>query len=103
MIGGSYNQMNKPFSIPAPYNAETAVDAYCRVLNRAGASLVRDAADERVIREVNDCNGILPDVQDDVGGWPTLTQDSRPIEFDIDRDGMPGNWEIQRRLDPKHQ
>jgi hypothetical protein len=36
--------------------------------------------------------------QKQVGGWPALR--TRPAPLDSDRDGMPDDWERERRLDP---
>jgi len=79
---------------------QSAGRAYQLVLGRAGASLRRDAADERVIRDVRRRSGRLIDSQDQVGGWPALK--SLPAPKDTDRDGMADNWEIRHRLDPNN-
>ena len=83
---------------------ESAKQAYESVLAKAGASLVRDAVDERVIKEVktgtaahND--GIINSPQD-VGGYPELQ--SKPAPKDSDNDGMPDSWEKKHQLDPKN-
>ncbi len=51
---------------------ESATEAYERVLQSAGASLHRDAADERLVKGVRDRTNRLIDTTDQVGGWPTL-------------------------------
>jgi hypothetical protein len=68
------------------------------VLERAGASLVRDAVDKRVIAGVKDGTNRLIDSQTEVGGWPELK--SKPALKDTDRDGMPDEWEKASRLNP---
>lgn len=86
----------------------TAEQAYEAVLNFAGASLQRDAVDTRVVNEVRtgtatyngsvtNYAGII-DSQADVGGWPVLN--SLPGPTDTDGDGMPDEWERDRKLDP---
>lgn len=101
-----------------PIQEQTAVAAYRSVLDGAGASLHRDAVDERIVREVlsgvatfegptykrqkemvnkNVKSGII-DSQQDVGGWPELK--SQPAPEDTDHDGMPDDWELQHGLDP---
>lgn len=86
----------------------TAEQAYVKVLAYAGASLVRDAVDERVIAEtqngtttyngsVDDLPGLI-DSQEDVGGWPALA--SLTVPLDTDGDGMPDAWEIEMKLNP---
>ena len=80
------------------------------MLAEAGASLVRDAVDARIIEEIRSGtakygktwrgggNGII-DSQADVGGWPELK--SAPAPADEDGDGMPDDWELAQRLDPQ--
>lgn len=96
--------------VVAPVRTETAEEAFESVLAEAGASLVRDAVDARIIEEIRTGtaqygktwrgggNGII-DSQADVGGWPELK--SAPAPADGDGDGMPDEWELAQRLDPK--
>ncbi len=83
--------------------SEEATDALGRVLKQAGASLKRDAIDERIIDEVRNgianCgnNGII-NTQDEAGGWPEIT--SAPAPPDSDGDGMPNEWEVRHGLNP---
>ena len=73
-----------------------ADDAFDQVLDYAGASLKRDAVDERVTRETEEGNftfsgsnggtkGFI-DTQSDVGGWPSY---SGTKVTDTDGDGIP--------------
>jgi pectate lyase len=95
---------NKPFEV-LPIQLQSAKDAFQSVINKAGANLYRDAADERIIKEIKsgkapfgkDKNGII-DSQRDVGGWPELLSENAPK--DDDRDGMPDEWEKAHHLDP---
>lgn len=86
----------------------TAEEAYELILNYGGASLVRDAVDERIVKNVRDgdysyegsngsTNGII-DTQGDVGGWPEL--ETLPPPLDSSGDGMPDEWKIAMNLDP---
>ncbi|GEP96637.1 pectate lyase family protein [Chitinophaga cymbidii] len=81
---------------------QRATDAYNEVLEKAGASLHRDAVDERIIAAVRSGvatvgkDGII-DSQKDVGGWPSLR--SLPAAADSDEDGMPDAWEMEKGLD----
>jgi pectate lyase len=77
---------------------DAAAHAYEKVLKSAGASLHRDAADERVVEGVRQRTHRLIDSQDQVGGWPALR--SEPAPADADRDGMPDDWERRHGLDP---
>ena len=81
---------------PATQSAE---DAYELVLAHAGASLSRDAVDERVIADVRNRTGRLLDSQDEVGGWPILR--TRGVWADADGDGMADVWEAAHGLDPE--
>ena len=79
---------------------QRAAEAAAFVLAQAGASLVRDAVDLRVIASVRERTGRLINSQDEVGGWPRLR--SLPAPLDTDRDGMPDAWEIAHGLDPRN-
>ncbi|MHC4434208.1 MAG: pectinesterase family protein, partial [Planctomycetota bacterium] len=81
---------------PVTHSAE---EARRLVLAGAGASIVRDAVDERLINDIKNRTGKLLDSQDEVGGWPELK--SRPAPKDADRDGMADAWETANNLDPK--
>lgn len=98
-----------PFEcVPIPQH--TAEDAYEKVLQYAGASLVRDAVDTRVTTEVKNGTatysgsktgkkGII-DSQTDVGGWPVYTYEQTNVPVDTDSDGMPDDWELANGLNP---
>ncbi len=120
---GVYNQFNSKYGtvpeadkigmkLTAPLNpgevtTHTAEKAYEKILDFAGASLLRDAVDKRIIGDVRtgtatymtggngSINGII-DSQSAVGGWPVLT--SLPAPADSDSDGMPDSWEDANRL-----
>jgi pectate lyase len=101
-----------------PINQQSAEDAYIIVLDNAGARLPkRDVIDSRILKEVRggyatyegktyknehqvaDTTKIcgIIDTQDDVGGWPLLKSDTAPK--DSDHDGMPDDWEDDKKLD----
>ncbi|RRN78039.1 pectate lyase [Pseudoxanthomonas sp. SGD-10] len=104
-------RLTAPLQINDNVKTQSAQDAYQKVLDYAGASLKRDAVDERVIKNVKDKSytahgssgdqysrfGII-DRPSDVGGWPALQ--SLPAPKDSDNDGMPDDWEIANKLDP---
>ena len=77
---------------------QSPAQAYELVLAKAGASLRRDAADERIIAGVRRRSHRRIDSQDEVGGWPEL-QGARAPE-DGDGDGMADDWERAQGLDP---
>lgn len=86
------------FAYP-PVHTQKALDAHEMTLDHAGASLVRDAVDERVVLSVREQSGSIIDHQDDVGGYPQLEEASPP--HDTDGDGMPDRWERRHHLDPR--
>lgn len=79
-----------------PVTTETAEQAYESVLNKAGANIVRDSVDTRVIDNVRNNTGKLINSQDDVGGYPTLNGTKSK---DTDNDGIPNEWEDKNGLD----
>lgn len=81
-----------------PVQTEPALDAYKRVIATAGASLVRDSVDKRLIGNVVKQAGSLISDPAAVGGFGTLKGGTAPK--DTDRDGMPDAWEIRYGLNP---
>ena len=102
-------RVDRPFVV-APVTTQAAEVAYGLVLAQAGASLVRDAVDRRVVEEIRTGTatfgasykgggkGII-DSQNDVGGWPELR--SLPAPVDTDHDGVPDVWEQAHGLNPQ--
>ena len=96
--------VSNPFSV-ATVTDQPANIAYERVLLEAGASIARDAVDERIVRDVRtgaaangkDKNGII-DSQKEVGGWPELRTGEALADKDLD--GMPDAWEQKHKLNP---
>lgn len=84
--------------IVAPVTPEAAALAYRRVLSDAGASVVRDPVDVRILASVRDRTGRIINSQQEVGGWPALPPGSAWI--DTDGDGMPDDWEHRQGLNP---
>ncbi|MBR1687329.1 MAG: pectate lyase [Prevotella sp.] len=90
----------------------SAEKAYEKVLDYVGASLYRDAVDTRYANEarngtttytgsapnVTHYPGIIDFVSDQ--GTYTLTEASRPANFDTDGDGIPDAWETANGLNP---
>ncbi|MCL2028090.1 MAG: pectate lyase, partial [Bacteroidales bacterium] len=92
----------------------TAEEAYEQVLDKAGASHVRDAVDIRVVNEVR--NRLAParasvsgggtragmiDSQEDVGGWSPLNSlppAPRTLKGTANDDGIPDAWKIANGL-----
>lgn len=92
-----YTRIDTRFDFPQ-VNTDSAAVAYRRVLDSAGASLIRDRVDKRLVSEVETDGGKTINSQNDVGGFPALA--SRPAPLDTDQDGIPDAWETTRGLDP---
>lgn len=102
-------KLNVPLVIDNNVTTQTALAAYDKVLDYAGAVLKRDAVDIRAVLHTRNktfykagsngsTNGII-DTQADVDGWPFL--ESLPAPADTDGDGMPDDWEKAKGIDPK--
>lgn len=92
-------RVKMPFKT-TPVDEDSATKAYCKVLALAGASLVRDAIDARIVSDVKSGKatfkgsvdglpGII-DSQKDVGGW--IEYKTLPAPADSDVDGIPDSW-----------
>lgn len=87
---------------------QTAEQAYQLVLKGAGASFRRDTLDERIINDVVNRTGRIIDVQggyphgtpyeQTIHAWPQLKV--APAKPDLDKDGMPDEWERKNGLNP---
>lgn len=92
--------------------------AYEKVLAYCGASYVRDAIDTRYMEEartgtytytgtVKGYKGIVDLINNPTGtqnpelpSYPELKKETRPTNFDTDKDGIPDEWEIANGLNP---
>lgn len=77
-------------------NTEDALSAFHHVVEKAGASLKRDAIDTRVMNGVKNQTGTLILTSDEVGGYCELAGGITPL--DTDGDGMPDVWEDAQGL-----
>lgn len=86
-----------------PVSTHTAAQAYEKVLAYAGASLKRDAIDQRIVTETqhgnytyegsnSSSNGLI-DSQSDTEGYLLYSSTERPA--DSDNDGIPDTWAAQ--------
>jgi len=99
--------MDKPFAAE-PIPVHSAVEAYEAVMKLVGASHKRDTLDERIINNVKNRTGGFIDVQGGyphgtayeftINAWPVLN--SLPAPADVDKDGMPDEWEKKNGLNP---
>ena len=96
----------------------TAQNAYTQVMAYGGASLYRDAVDERYMNEVKNGTatytgtvtkkkGLIDLINDPsktpnsaLPSFPELASNSRPAGYDTDGDGMPNEWETANGLNP---
>ena len=97
---------------PAPtgeVTTHTAAQAYEKVLSYAGASLFRDAVDERFVNETKTGTVTYKGSVTKTAGWIDVVADqgtyelestTRPAGFDTDGDGMPDDWETANGLNP---
>ncbi len=95
--------VNAPFSHPGVNNVMSAQNALQHVIDHVGASLVRDAVDEMLIRQLLSYGkeGRIVNTEDDNGipnNVGTVANGRAPL--DTDKDGMPDEWEIARGLNP---
>ncbi|MBL8219647.1 MAG: hypothetical protein JNL62_10475 [Bryobacterales bacterium] len=100
LFARAVEMLSAPADAP-PIEEQTAQQAYESVLARAGATLLkRDTVDTRIVEDVRSGGGAIIDSQWEVGGWPVYEQ-ARPPR-DTDRDGMPDDWEVARKLNPRN-
>ena len=120
--GQSYGNYNMLLKAALPLEGPSGEDIYTtkhsaalsfeRICAYAGASLVRDAVDERICSDAlagtasfndggNGSTGGMIDTQTAVGGWPEYKADDAEIAGckDSDGDGMPDWFEDQFKLD----
>jgi pectate lyase len=98
------NRRITPFET-APVTTQTAQEAYELVLRYAGViAPERDDQEKRIVEQIRSNtfkytkNGVIDSI-DQVGGWPELKQSEPPL--DSDKDGIPDEWEIAHRLNPR--
>ena len=109
---------SSPMSLKGPSSEDiyttthSATDAFARICTSAGASLKRDAVDQRACGDAQSGkatytnggngskNGII-DTQSAVGGWPAYSADATALAktADADKDGIPDWFEEQFGLD----
>lgn len=95
-LPSGYKQ-ERPFAMPAIQPARDNKDCSA-VVTFSGASLKRDAVDQRLIEDFRLRRGHIIDSQEQVGSWPVLQTQAAPL--DRDGDGIPDEWEKAHGLDP---
>ncbi|MCF2221454.1 pectate lyase [Chryseobacterium sp. PS-8] len=102
-------KINQPHDVQNNIKTHSAKEAYEKIVQIAGAALIRDAVDLHILKDVKNgsftyegskgsTNGII-DSQKDVGGFPDLKPGTALP--DSDHDGMPNEWEIKNKLNPE--
>ena len=100
MFSGSSVKLTTPVSMK-PVTTQSADDAYNTVLAQSGAFYWnRDSVDERLVNNVLTNTGKIIDSQNEVGGYPVIPTDTRPADWDTDKDGMPNWWELACGTNP---
>jgi hypothetical protein len=91
---------DKPFEVPNTPVIELAEKAYEAVLAKSGATLPkRDWLDQRIVNDVKNGTGRFINTPPEAGGLPDYQNGVAPT--DGDHDGMPDDWEIAQKLNPK--
>ena len=87
-----------------PIQEDTPQEAYRKVLEQAGCSLIRDSYDSEIVSQIKQGvslygnNGFI-DTPAQAGGWSELRK-GIPLQ-DSDGDGMPDEWEKEHKLNPQ--
>ncbi len=100
IMDGGLSRLSSPLPV-AQVTTTDASTAYDEVLDKAGASLGRDAIDRRIVQEVRTGTSTHGDgIIDNPYGYPALGSGTPPV--DTDNDGMPDTWETAHGLDPNY-
>ena len=93
-VGENVGRVNTPFPAAA-VTTTSAEQAYTDVLANAGASLVRDDVDQRLVEEVRNGTGSFKNT---AGPYPTIAAGTAPA--DSDGDAMPDAYESAHGTNP---
>lgn len=111
---GDLTFVSTPFTVTGAGLYETADDALDRVLAYGGANWSnRNPIDQRIFDSApTGTGGIINDLSSGVQAfeWATVLSQrpdaggnapfTRPADWDLDGDGLPGAWEVEHGLDP---
>ena len=90
-FSGTAIPLGQRHPFPEVIKTRSATDAYYWAIRNAGSSLHRDSIDERVLNDLQTISGSTIDSQGDVGGYPTLSTGTPPV--DINFNHIPDNLE----------
>ena len=79
-------------------STESALVAYQKVLNQAGASITRDPVDRRIVRDITNASGRIIDTPKQVNAFSNAQDYSITQRRDSDGDGMADTWELTHGL-----
>ncbi|KAB7627884.1 polysaccharide lyase family 1 protein [Alkalilimnicola sp. S0819] len=87
-IGCGFTDSRSPTVRQSGYKPLAARDAYDYVLTYAGARPAdRDSVDQRVVNDVKSGSGRIIGSQRQVGGWPSLAVNTRPLQLPANPNG----------------
>ncbi|GJM05801.1 MAG: hypothetical protein DHS20C09_17970 [marine bacterium B5-7] len=96
--GSKFKIVGSRYGYPV-VSTTSAFTAYNDVLAKAGAIRpARGKIDKRIVASVKKKNGKIISMPSQVGGLPTPGFGNPPL--DVDRDGMPNNWENKWNFNP---
>ncbi len=102
------NSQPFPFLGAVAQKIVSADEAYQQVIESAGASLWRDATDQRIMASLRDRRGKIIDSQEELrdtrgklAGIDDAPVRRRAADFDSDQDGMPDTYEREQGLNPQ--
>ncbi len=102
-LGTDAKQLENKVELLYPYDATDAYTAYNAVLEGVGASLVRDAQDERLIDQIKNGTGRFINSEEEAGGYNDTTYQQSvngSVVVDSDSDGIPDSYEALLGTDP---
>ena len=95
-IGLADTQSDKRFEMTNEYRVDNTESSIMKVLGTAGASLWRDALDNRLMMQIANGTGSFVNDETESGGFDERTYTS--YITDTDKDGLPDYWEEEHGL-----
>lgn len=98
MTNSTWTAENQPSRIhtDSPYAPIPSAGLADELLPDVGANVFEDPVDARVLAEYSAGTGIRgPTSEEDVGGYPALANETRPADYDANRDGIADAFAAQ--------